>query len=121
MQDEARYRRQLRVQKIKAIREGRKPSLPSSAADNLGSCHTDSCKSRAQRNRESALKSRKRKEDEMHYLQNLVYSLESELSALKKRLSVYENFEMSDENFHVAKNYYQIDCKRSLEPAVFKI
>jgi len=110
--NEARYRRRLRVEKIRALRCRIKPHklssnnnnpfvvsipmefhLPQTKEDESTSNNNNVYKDRKVRNRESAFNSRKRKSDEMLHLQQRVVSLEDEVRFLKDKLQKYEKYE----------------------------
>ena len=143
MEEEARYRRKLRVEKIRALRNklphiqiNENVCIPS-VSTNINKI-SDVVKDRKVRNRESALLSRKRKSDEMMNLQNRVHSLEDEVRMLRERLKLYEHKDVSSygKSINMFSNtilqpsfmndgkimrYHMNNCNSSQEPAAFKL
>lgn len=116
MESEARYRRKVRIEKLRALRNlhGNK-CQPEIVGSNP--VVTD----RKLRNRESAFNSRKRKNDELIYLQNQVQSLAKEVENLKRRLQCYESQDapIGHIQCNVIGSYGVPSYCNILEPAVF--
>lgn len=131
---EARYRRKLRMDKIRMLRSI-KPhhdcdsiqSTISIPIENFQHQHQPTnniLQDRKVRNRESAFNSRKRKNDEMMYLQQRVHSLEEQVKLLHERLQCYEpNTILNiDSDVMIQKRQQQFsNCNPSQELAMFKI
>jgi hypothetical protein len=121
MEDEARFRRKLRIEKLRSLRRKKEPSYSlfseESVVDDSSSLNSV-IKDRKVRNRESALKSRKRKNDEINFLRSRVNSLEEEVRRLKSRLMLYEDVDGLKPQ---EKRQFMNICKSSLEPAVFTL
>jgi hypothetical protein len=110
--EEARRRRKIRVEKLRLLRV--KALNPAATITSNEDFETENlANSRKLRNRESALKSRKRKQDELDHLRDRVHSLEEEVRMLRSRLMAYEGPR--------ALYRFGTDCKPTLEPAVFKV
>ena len=104
---QARYRRKIRIEKIRALRSNKPEQLSNKNElnnfvsipiefllpqkdEDIQSNMKNVSKDRKVRNRESAFNSRKRKSEEMMQLQQRVHSLEDEVQFLRQRLKQYE-------------------------------